>query len=221
MAAVLSPQMNLAWLGTGHGWRDVMAAPRRYPPQPGWCRRWPVAAGPRPARTADRPGCRCAGSSARAGDPTGAQYSSKSRVDEIGAHDLTDRGQKRLYRAHIEAIPYVAFVVDDLVTEPSWAPRGISVRGLALIHPGGRATRSWLRSHLGRGHLGTGQRVGIDTSPYEPPNNRKVGIGVARRVHRPRWGLPARSGRPHERTGRSGHRGRRPASTRTRSTRSR
>ena len=29
----------------------------------------------------------------------------------------------------------MAFVVDDLVTEPSWVPRGLSVRGRAVIHP--------------------------------------------------------------------------------------
>src|SRR5690242_5431324 len=33
-------------------------------------------------------------------------------VLEIGGHNLPDRGQKRLYLAHIRANPYAAFVVD-------------------------------------------------------------------------------------------------------------
>lgn len=92
---------------------------------------------------------------------------------------LLDRGQKRLYLAHIEANPYVAFaafVVDDLVTEPSWTPRGITVRGRAVIHPEGgeRPGRDfgpiWVEI--------VPERVtarGIDAAPFEPPNSRKAG----------------------------------------------
>jgi len=107
--------------------------------------------------------------------PTGFNLDGDKGVLEIGAHDLPDRGQKRLYMIHIRANPYVAFVVDDLVTEPTWAPRGVSVRGRAQIHLEGG-------ERLAPGFGPTWVEIvpesisawGIDTSAYEPPNSRKV-----------------------------------------------
>ena len=107
--------------------------------------------------------------------PTGFNLDTDKGVLEIGAHDLPDRGQKRLYMIHIRANPYVAFVVDDLVTEPTWAPRGVSVRGPAQIHPKGGE-----RLAPGFGPIWVEvipesiSAWGIDTSAYEPPNSRKV-----------------------------------------------
>jgi pyridoxamine 5'-phosphate oxidase family protein len=107
--------------------------------------------------------------------PTGFNLDGDKGVLEIGAHDLPDRGQKRLYVSHIRANPYVAFVVDDLVTEPTWAPRGVSVRGPAQIHPEGSE-----RLAPGFGPIWVEivpesiSAWGIDTSAYEPPNSRKV-----------------------------------------------
>jgi pyridoxamine 5'-phosphate oxidase family protein len=93
--------------------------------------------------------------------PTGFNLDTDKGVLEIGAHGLPDREQKRLYMIHIRANPYVAFVVDDLATEPTWAPRGVSVRGPGADPPGGRrAARTRVRSPLGRDHSGIDQRVG-------------------------------------------------------------
>ena len=107
--------------------------------------------------------------------PTGFNLDGDKGVLEIGAHDLPDRRQKRLYMIHIRANPYVAFVVDDLATEPTWAPRGVSVRGPAQIHPKGGE-----RLAPGFGPIWVEivpesiSAWGIDTSVYEPPNSRKV-----------------------------------------------
>jgi len=107
--------------------------------------------------------------------PTGFNLDGDKGVLEIGAHDLPDRRQKRLYMIHIRANPYVAFVVDDLVTEPTWAPRGVSVRGRAQIHLEGGE-----RLAPGFGPIWVEiipesiSAWGIDTSVYEPPNSRKV-----------------------------------------------
>jgi pyridoxamine 5'-phosphate oxidase family protein len=69
--------------------------------------------------------------------PTGFHFNADKGVVEIGAHNLPGRGQKRLYLNHVEANSHVAFVADDLVTEPSWAPRGVAVRGRAKVHEQG------------------------------------------------------------------------------------
>jgi len=42
--------------------------------------------------------------------PTGFNIDADKGVLEIGGHNLPDRGQKRLYLAHIRANPYAAFV---------------------------------------------------------------------------------------------------------------
>ena len=107
--------------------------------------------------------------------PTGFNLDGDKGVLEIGAHDLPDRGQNRRYMIHIRANPYVAFVVDDLATEPTWAPRGVSVRGPAQIHPKGGE-----RLAPGFGPIWVEiipesiSAWGIDTSVYEQPNSRKV-----------------------------------------------
>jgi pyridoxamine 5'-phosphate oxidase family protein len=76
---------------------------------------------------------------------------------------------------HIRANPYVAFVVDDLVTEPTWAPRGVSVRGRAQIHleGGGRLAPGFgsIWVEVVPESIGA---WGIDMSAYEPPNSRKL-----------------------------------------------
>lgn len=108
--------------------------------------------------------------------PTGFRVDGDKGVLEIGARDLPGRGQKRLYLTHLKANPAVAFVVDDLVTEPSWSPRGISVRGQAKIHHEGGE-----RIAPGFGPIWVEiipERIsawGIDTGKYEPPHSRKAG----------------------------------------------
>lgn len=108
--------------------------------------------------------------------PTGFNLDIEKGVLEIGGHNLPNRGQKRVYLAHIEANPHAAFVVDDLVTEPSWTPRGILVRGQAVIHSEGG-------ERLGPGFGPIWVEIvparvtawGIDAAPFEPPNSRRVG----------------------------------------------
>jgi pyridoxamine 5'-phosphate oxidase family protein len=110
--------------------------------------------------------------------PTGFHLNADKGVLEIGAHNLPHRGQKRLYLKHVQANPYVAFVVDDLVTEPTWAPRGVTVRGRAQIHRQGGE-----RLAPGFGPIWievTPDSIsawGIDSTPHEPPNFRKVAAG--------------------------------------------
>ncbi|MEV6639446.1 pyridoxamine 5'-phosphate oxidase family protein [Amycolatopsis sp. NPDC051371] len=69
--------------------------------------------------------------------PTGYQFDPDRGVLKIGAHSLEIRGQRRLYVRHIEAGPRVAFVVDDVVTEPVWRPRGLTVKGNARLRTEG------------------------------------------------------------------------------------
>ena len=107
--------------------------------------------------------------------PTAFNLDAAKAVLEVGAHNLPDRGQKRLYLRHIEADPHVAFVVDDVVTEPQLAPRGVAVRGRAYVHAEGGE-----RLAPGFGPVWVEiipQSIsswGIDTTPFEPPNFRKV-----------------------------------------------
>ena len=108
--------------------------------------------------------------------PTGYRFNPDKGVFEIGAADTPDRGQKRLYLTHIRANPYVAFVADDLVTQPEWAPRGVSVRGQARVHSDGGQ-----RLGPGFGPIWTEiipefiSAWGIDTATYAAPNFRKIG----------------------------------------------
>jgi hypothetical protein len=68
-----------------------------------------------------------------------------------------------------------AFVVDDLATEPTWAPRGVSVRGAAQIHPEGGERLAPGFGPIWVEIIPESISVrGIDTSAYEPPNSRKV-----------------------------------------------
>ncbi|QWF84889.1 pyridoxamine 5'-phosphate oxidase family protein [Amycolatopsis sp. CA-230715] len=55
----------------------------------------------------------------------------------IGARELPERGQDRLYARHVAVNPQVAFVVDDFTSEPSWTPRGVTVKGEARVHTEG------------------------------------------------------------------------------------
>jgi pyridoxamine 5'-phosphate oxidase family protein len=107
--------------------------------------------------------------------PTGFNVDPDKGVVEIGGHNLPGRGQKRRYLTHIEANPYVAFVVDHVVTEPSWTARGITMRGRAVIHPEGG-------ERLGPGFGPIWVEMvpewisawGIDAGPMEGFNSRQV-----------------------------------------------
>lgn len=107
---------------------------------------------------------------------TGYRFDPDTETFHIGAADAPGRGQKRLYLTHIRRNPYVAFIIDDLLTEPHWAPRGVTVRGSARIHPDGG-------QHLGPGFGPLWTEIipetisawGIDTATYDPPNFRRIG----------------------------------------------
>jgi pyridoxamine 5'-phosphate oxidase family protein len=107
--------------------------------------------------------------------PTGFRLDTEHGRLKIGAHKLPGREQRRAYRRNLEANPAVAFVVDELITEPVRTPRGITIRGRAIIHEEGGEEISpsfgpiwieivpeWISSW------------GIDSAPYDPPNSRKV-----------------------------------------------
>jgi PPOX class F420-dependent enzyme/OxyR family protein len=95
-------------------------------------------------------------------------------VFKIGAHPLDGRGQRRLYARHIEVNPRVAFVVDDFTVEP-WHPRGVTVKGDAVLHTDGGET-------LGHDYGPNWIEIkpdwvsawGIDTEPMAPTVPRRV-----------------------------------------------
>jgi pyridoxamine 5'-phosphate oxidase family protein len=67
--------------------------------------------------------------------PTGFRLSDDRTAIEIGGHGLSSR--RPLYLRNIEANPWVAFVVDDLVSVNPWIARGVSIRGRAEIRAEG------------------------------------------------------------------------------------
>jgi pyridoxamine 5'-phosphate oxidase family protein len=69
--------------------------------------------------------------------PAGYHFDAERGVIKIGAHVLPERGQERLYVRHLKNNPLVAFVVDDLTTEPAWRPRGVTVKGTVKLHSEG------------------------------------------------------------------------------------
>jgi pyridoxamine 5'-phosphate oxidase family protein len=92
---------------------------------------------------------------------------------KIGHFILEGRGQQRLYLRHLSTNPQAAFVVDDWSSEPEPSPRGVSIKGLATLHPEGgeslnprfgprwlEITPTWVSSW------------GIDTHPYAPATPR-------------------------------------------------
>lgn len=63
--------------------------------------------------------------------PTGFRLSEDHTAIEIGGHKLAQR--RPLYLRNIETNPWVAFVVDDLVSVDPWTARGVTIRGRAEI----------------------------------------------------------------------------------------
>lgn len=107
--------------------------------------------------------------------PTGFRVDVEKGTIKIGGHVLDGRGQERLYIRHIGVNPKAAFVVDDLATEPAWAPSGVTVKGDVVVHAAGgevlgpgfgprwiEIIPTWVSSW------------GIDTSAYEPAVSRKA-----------------------------------------------
>ncbi|WP_405181702.1 pyridoxamine 5'-phosphate oxidase family protein [Nocardia sp. NBC_01377] len=104
--------------------------------------------------------------------PTGYHLDPERQVLKIGGHSF--EGKERLYIRHLRINPNAAFVVDDLVTEPTWTPRGVTVKGKVRIHESGgevlgpgfgarwiELVPNWVNSW------------GIDGDPYTPMAPRK------------------------------------------------
>jgi len=106
--------------------------------------------------------------------PTLYHFDGETGSFRIGQGPLEGRGQERLYVRHVAANPRAAFVVDDVVVDHEYAPRGISVKGTAVVHTHGggafgpefgpqwvEVIPDWVASW------------GIDTGSYAPAVPRK------------------------------------------------
>jgi pyridoxamine 5'-phosphate oxidase family protein len=76
--------------------------------------------------------------------PVGWSYNPELDTIDVGGHDLA---RTRKFR-NVEAHPYAAFVVDDVL--PPWRPRAVQVRGpaeaiAAVPSPDGGAARAIIR----------------------------------------------------------------------------
>jgi len=65
--------------------------------------------------------------------PVGFRVSADAAAIEVGGRNF---GQTKKYR-DIRANPRVALLVDDLASVTPWTPRGVEVRGTALLQDGG------------------------------------------------------------------------------------
>jgi len=104
--------------------------------------------------------------------PVGFRYDAASDGLQIGGHGF---GKSKKWR-DLEHNPHVAFVVDDLVTIDPWVPRGIEVRGTAVLHPhgGGAIEDGFSDAWIGI----VVERIvawGLDDHFMAAPNARSVG----------------------------------------------
>ena len=65
--------------------------------------------------------------------PVGFRVSAEAAAIEVGGRNF---GKTKKYR-DIRANPKVAIVIDDLASVTPWKPRGIEVRGTAVLQDGG------------------------------------------------------------------------------------
>lgn len=79
--------------------------------------------------------------------PVGFRYNDETGTIDVGGFDLASTKKVR----DISENPKVAFVVDDLESVKPWRPRGVIVRGTAVVyqHPngsgGGPFGDTWIR----------------------------------------------------------------------------
>ena len=74
--------------------------------------------------------------------PVGFRLSEDALAIDVGGHGLA---ASKKYR-DLQANPRVAIVIDDLASIQPWTPRGIEVRGTAVLHESGgteRFGRGW------------------------------------------------------------------------------
>ncbi|WP_328504654.1 pyridoxamine 5'-phosphate oxidase family protein [Streptomyces sp. NBC_00457] len=69
--------------------------------------------------------------------PIAYHFDPEREVIKIGGRVLEGRGQERLYIRHLTVNPQAALVVDDVVDGQTWQPRGILIKGAAVLHTEG------------------------------------------------------------------------------------
>lgn len=107
--------------------------------------------------------------------PTGYFLDTDSGTIKIGQHVLEDRGQERLYLRHLAGNPKAAFVVDDLVTEPTWTPSGITIKGTVVRHTeGGEALSPGFGPHWIEIVPNWVSSWGVNAHHFEPATARKA-----------------------------------------------
>ena len=65
--------------------------------------------------------------------PVGFRVSADAAAIEVGGRNF---GQTKKYR-DLRANPRVAIVIDDIASVTPWRPRGVEIRGTAVLHSGG------------------------------------------------------------------------------------
>jgi pyridoxamine 5'-phosphate oxidase family protein len=79
--------------------------------------------------------------------PVGFRYNEETGTIDIGGYDLSSTKKVR----DLEQNPRIAFVVDDLASVKPWRPRGVIVRGTAVVYQdperseGGPFGDTWIR----------------------------------------------------------------------------
>ena len=106
--------------------------------------------------------------------PTGFRVSDDGTAIEVGGHNLAAR--RPMYLRNIENNPWVAYIVDDLVSTNPWTPRAVTVRGKAEIRPeGGERVGPGFDSTLIVIKPVSITSWGIDDATFGPPHSRKIG----------------------------------------------
>ncbi|MFJ8924289.1 pyridoxamine 5'-phosphate oxidase family protein [Streptomyces sp. NPDC102415] len=107
--------------------------------------------------------------------PVGFRLNPDGQNISIGGHTLEGRGQERLYLRHLATNPRAALVVDDVQTTPTWAPRGVLVKGAVTIHEQGGETLGpgfgprWIEISLD-----WVSSWGVDTHSFQPASPRRA-----------------------------------------------
>ncbi|WP_230194148.1 pyridoxamine 5'-phosphate oxidase family protein [Streptomyces coriariae] len=69
--------------------------------------------------------------------PIRYHFDPEHEVIKIGGRLLEGQGQERLYVRHLKVNPQAALVVDDVLDEQTWQPRGILIKGTTVLHTEG------------------------------------------------------------------------------------
>ncbi|WP_157968586.1 PNPOx family protein [Streptomyces geranii] len=72
--------------------------------------------------------------------PVRYRFDPEREVIRLGGRLVEGREKERLYTRHLRGNPQAAYVVDDVPDEEAWQPRGILIKGLAVLHAEGGET---------------------------------------------------------------------------------